>query len=45
MRIRVLNAGRHVVELPVSDAELTLRMKEKFCLPMPVNMVWQTCVI
>lgn len=28
MRIRVLNAGRHVVELPVSDAELTLRMKE-----------------
>lgn len=28
MRIRVLNVGRHVVELPVSDAELTLRMKE-----------------
>lgn len=27
MRIRVLNAGRHVVAFPVSDAELNLRMK------------------
>lgn len=28
MRIRVLNNGKHVLELPVSDAELTLWMKE-----------------
>lgn len=28
MRIRVLNNGKHVLELPVSDGELTLWMKE-----------------